>query len=119
MIRQWRWRCAECGHGRHLWAYAQANAYGPLDADGTLVRHDDVVECFTWEDSIQCERHPSAIIEHRVGTRFFRWRHCEHCNGAGRINAGSRYEHKCETCRGERGSWSIPATNHIELNASA
>ena len=61
------WRCAECGHGEHLSAWAHANAYGPLTQDGAreLAEHVEVWETHVYEDSIQCDEHPDARIEER------------------------------------------------------
>lgn len=66
------------------------------------------MECFLYEDSIQCDLHPSAIIEKRVGNRFFRWQPCAHCDGTGKIHPGSRYERVCGDCKSRGGDWQPP-----------
>lgn len=75
------YRCAECGHGRHLTAWGNASVHGPLGADGEI-------ESFEWdevwqvhEDSIQCARHPDGVVEKAIDGRWCRWWACPRCFG--------------------------------------
>jgi hypothetical protein len=109
------YRCAECGHGRNLYAYSQAVAYGPVAADGLLASHDHTDDCFLFVNSIQCRVHPDGQIQTKVGTRFHIWRRCPQCNG-------ESYEERrqqgiygpCGTCGWAGGTWELPetATSH-------
>jgi hypothetical protein len=92
------YRCAECGHGKNLFAWAHANIYGPLGDDGELSSHDWTE---TWEDpieeSIQCSEHPDGVIEMCVGNVWCRWWSCLECRGKGYTESdGGRYRHRCE-----------------------
>jgi hypothetical protein len=96
-LRQWRdheaqrpvWRCAECGHGRHLTAWAGANIHGPLAPNGTDLESDDWVDVWgVHEDSIQCGEHPDGVLERRVGERWCRWWVCPNCDGNGQRPGG-------------------------------
>jgi hypothetical protein len=78
------YRCADCGHGKHLMAWAPANVYGPLGPDGELAEDTDVWTDGIHEDSIQCCEHPSAIIEHWAGGEWCRWWRCPWCWGDGK-----------------------------------
>jgi hypothetical protein len=95
-LQRWRareaqrpiYRCAECGHGRHLTAWANVCAHGPLGPDGHLTRYDWDEEDEIHEDSIQCTIHPDGAIEHRVGERWHRWWACPKCSGTGKASSG-------------------------------
>lgn len=97
------YRCAACGHGEKLWAYAGANAYGPLAADGaSLDEHEAVEEWGIYEDSIQCTEHPGAILESFVGGQWCRWWSCPQCKGGGYVTYGGQYGREYRTeCRAE------------------
>ena len=91
------YRCATCSHGRRLFAWAHANVYGPVGADGMLERseYEDA-----WEDpieeSIVCGRHPDGIIEMCIDDVWHRPWTCPKCNGKGYIEYGwQQYRSKC------------------------
>jgi hypothetical protein len=86
-------RCADCGHGEHLMAWAPANVYGPLGADGELAEDAEVWTDGIHEDSIQCNEHWDGLIEKRVDGAWCRWWNCPKCDGKGRVG----------------GSWHVPA----------
>lgn len=97
------YRCAECGHGEKLWAWAGCNAYGPLAADGSeLAEHEDVWEWGVYGDSIQCRDHPGAILERFVGGQWCRWWSCPKCGGGGIYKYRSQYDREYSSeCREE------------------
>lgn len=106
------YRCAECGHGRHLYAWSQAVAYGPVDRDGLLARHDDTDDCFLFVESIQCDRHPSGRIETKVGTRFHVWERCGLCSDEpDGLRKRGYYMGPCPECKGLGGRWVLPASD--------
>lgn len=72
-------------------AWAPANAYGPVAADGELARHDDVWDYGLHEDSIQCTEHPDGVIEWSDGGVWCRWWCCPKCDGKGRVHAGENW----------------------------
>jgi hypothetical protein len=78
------YRCAPCGHGKHLTAWALFVIHGPLGADGHLTElgYDD--EDLLFEDSIQCTKHPDEPIEKLVDGVWCRWWSCVMCGGTGR-----------------------------------
>lgn len=78
------YRCAECGHGQHLTAWGNASVHGKLGADGEIESYDwdDLWEIH--EDSIQCERHPDAVLEKFAAGQWCRWWNCPRCGGRGR-----------------------------------
>lgn len=78
------YRCAECSHGRDLMAWAPANAYGPVGADGDLRAHYDVWDDGIHEDSIQCATHPDGVIERCFKGTWCRWWRCPWCLGEAR-----------------------------------
>lgn len=83
------YRCAECGHGRHLTAWAGANIHGPLAPNGSDLESDDWTDVWgIHEDSIECSEHPDGVIEHRVGEHWCRWWVCPRCDGNGRTSGG-------------------------------
>lgn len=85
------YRCVPCGHGRDLMAWAPANVYGPLGADGELAGDTDVWTYGIHEDSIQCSKHPDAMIEMCAGGVWCRWWRCPWCDGDGKsCEAGFR-----------------------------
>jgi hypothetical protein len=84
------YRCADCGHGRHLWAWAGANAYGPLATNGELEYYEDVDEWGIHEDSIQCSEHPGAVIEHSIDGQWHRWWSCARCHGRSLLGDNGR-----------------------------
>jgi hypothetical protein len=94
------YRCADCGHGRKLWAYAYACVSGPLGADGVLSEHQSVD---TTEDpieaSIQCTRHPGSVIEMSVNGEWCRVWNCPECNGYGYIRRGGTFNGDKSACR--------------------
>lgn len=92
------YRCADCGHGEQLAAWAHATIYGPLGSDGELSFHDWVD---TWDDpieeSIQCNVHPDGVIEMCVENVWCRWWSCLKCRGRGYTESdGGRYRYRCE-----------------------
>lgn len=79
------YRCAGCGHGRHLTAWGSATVHGPLGAAGDI-------EAFDWDEvwqvheaSIQCARHPGGLLEKNIGGRWHRWHRCPLCHGTGQV----------------------------------
>lgn len=78
------YRCAECGHGRHLTAWGNASVCGPLGADGEITEYEWDELWQLHEDSIQCARHPGAAWEKLVAGRYCRWYCCTRCDGDGR-----------------------------------
>jgi hypothetical protein len=104
------YRCADCGDGKRLFAWAHANVYGPVGSDGTLDRYDYDE---TWEDpieeSIACGRHPSGVIEMCVDGVWHRWWRCVKCRGKGYTEYGRypTYRSNCEatTFEGKHGCW--------------
>lgn len=78
------WRCAECRHGRNLTAWGNASVHGKLGADGEIESYDWDEVWEIHEDSIQCDRHPGAVIEKSIGSRWCRWWCCPRCDGDGR-----------------------------------
>jgi hypothetical protein len=108
------YRCAECGHHRHLTAWAGALAFGPLHADGTLASHDTVEDDWLHEDSIQCGKHPGAVLEKSVDGQWCRWWNCPACAGTGKVGGSWRYP-QGYPCRAEgisiEGEWG-PRTLH-------
>jgi hypothetical protein len=87
------YRCAECGNGEKLWAWAGANVYGPLAADGSeLMEHEAVEEWGIHEDSIQCTEHPGAVIEMFNRGKWCRWWFCPKCGGRGRVAVGEHWK---------------------------
>lgn len=76
-----QYRCADCRNGKHLYAWGTAAVHGPLGADGDIdyIDYDDVHTVH--EDSIQCGRHPGAVIERLIGDQWCRWRNCPWCSG--------------------------------------
>lgn len=91
------YRCATCGHGNRLFAYAHANIHGHLGLDGQLDSYDYID---TWEDpieeSIECGRHPDGIIEMCIDGVWHRPWSCPKCNSKGYIEYdGGRYRSKC------------------------
>lgn len=102
------YRCADCGHGRNLDACAQAVSVGPLGADGQLIRHDDVADCFVFVDSIQCRVHPGGQIQKKVGSRFCVWVRCDSCDDEPeKLRARGHYG-PCVACGGTGGSFVVP-----------
>jgi len=76
------YRCTECRHGKELWAWAGANVCGPLAANGReLAEHQIVDEWGIHTDSIECGKHPRAVLESFVGGRWCRWWRCPRCDG--------------------------------------
>ena len=110
------YRCADCGHGRNLKAWAGANAYGPLAASGSeLDEHEDVMEWGIHEDSITCSVHPDAEIEHLVDGQWYRWWTCAECKGSGRVHRraiGTRDGYPCRAL-GEP-TWGFAFGKHEE-----
>jgi hypothetical protein len=98
------YRCAECGHGEHLTAYAEAVAFGPLGPNGKLARHDDVDDDIVFETSIACTVHLDATIEKLVDGGYGRWLDCLDCNGSGKRG----YHMSCHTCFGGGAVWRLP-----------
>lgn len=78
------YRCAECRNGKHLTAWAIVLCHGPLDADGHLTEYDWDEEDWLHEDSIECSKHPAAVIEHSVNGEWCRWWRCPWCWGDGK-----------------------------------
>lgn len=74
-------RCADCGHGEFLWAWAGALVEGPLGADGHLAGFEITEEDWLHEDSIDCQRHPGAEIEKLVDDQWCRYWRCPECEG--------------------------------------
>jgi hypothetical protein len=92
------YRCADCGHGQQLTAWANATVHGPLGADGEITTVDWDEQWHLFEDSIQCDGHPVImVLEKHVGGQWCRWRSCPRCSGAGVIAAppGERYTPRC------------------------
>lgn len=89
------YRCADCGHGRHLMAYGLAVTYGPLGADGELERHDDVDDYDIQEGSICCTTHIDSVIEKQVNGVWCRFWNCPRCQGYGKVDRRT----------GTRGAW--------------
>lgn len=83
------YRCVECGHGKHLMAWAPASAYGPVAADGDLAQLDDVWDDGVHEDSLECSKHPHAVIEKHVDGQWCRPWVCRRCDGKG-VDAWNR-----------------------------
>ncbi len=115
-----RWRCAECRNGNHLTAWAQACTYGPLNKNGELERHDDVADCFIFDDSIQCDLHPGAAIELKVNGRYRSFVRCDTCKGIGRVpryGYDNHYANKisCRDCHGAGGTWTGTPLPRAEL----
>lgn len=77
------YRCAECGHGRHLTAWGLASVHGPLGPDGDIaeIAWDEVFELF--EDSIQCSQHPAFDLHKFIDGRWCQWVNCPRCHGHG------------------------------------
>jgi DNA-binding Lrp family transcriptional regulator len=90
------WRCFECSHGGKLLAWAGANAWGPLAANGReLAEHWDVCEWGVHEDSIECPDHLGAWLECFIGGQWLRWWSCPKCHGGGKYDSG-RYSADCK-----------------------
>lgn len=85
------YRCAECRHGRYLTAWAAANIQGKLGADGDLDTWDYTDTWGVFEDSIECSKHPSGVIERQVDGQWCRWWQCAACKGTGRTNQGEHW----------------------------
>jgi hypothetical protein len=79
------YRCAECGHGKHLVAWGNASVHGSLGADGQIEFYDWDELWEVHEDSIQCARHPGAVLEKMIDGRWHRWWSCPRCPGSGRL----------------------------------
>jgi hypothetical protein len=108
------YRCAECGHGRYLWAWAQACSYGPLATDGQLESHETVEDCFLFVDSIQCSLHPDAQIQTKVEGRFHVWVTCQSCKGESWEEQRRRGRYgTCKTCKGKGGTWELPLCGDV------
>jgi hypothetical protein len=110
------YRCVHCGDGKRLMAWAPANVYGPVAADGDLAQHDDVWDMDgVHEDSIQCTEHPDCGIEKYVDGKWCCWWNCPKCKGTGRVGATGRgpapdgYPCRAETFKGSNtwGSWGV------------
>ena len=117
--RQSAYRCAECGHGRRLYAIAPCNATGPLGADGELAHHDDVTGWGgVYEDSIQCDRHPDAAVEKLAAGEWRRWWSCESCDGSGRRHIDG-YSYSCPsgTPAGAHSGWLTPSRRCASASA--
>lgn len=126
------YRCAECGHGKNLWAWEGCNAYGPLAADGShLDEHEDVIEWGVHEDSIDCREHPGAVIEKFTKGRWCRWWSCPKCRGYGLTRDGQPVRERGYRCsegiKRAEGRWDwdgkmhegwIPASEHEALIAA-
>lgn len=84
------YRCADCGHGEHLTAWGAATVHGPLAADGEIAEDiwTEVYEVYeVHEGSIQCSKHPDAVIERCIDGEWCRWWCCPWCLGdAGRCD---------------------------------
>ena len=115
------YRCAECGHGRLLYAIAPCNAAGPLGADGELAHHDDVTDWGgVYEDSIRCDQHPDAPVEKLVAGEWRRWWTCASCDGSGfRYIGGDSYSCPSGTPAGAHSGWLTPAPSCAPANADA
>jgi hypothetical protein len=105
------YRCADCGHGRRLSAWAHANLYGPLGADGEISEYDGIEP---WEDpieeSIDCSRHPGAIIEKFTNGEWCRWWRCPKCGGLGYLTYGPTFGGHRKQCgapgyKGQHDCW--------------
>jgi hypothetical protein len=92
------YRCGECGHGKHLIAWAVMLAHGPLGPDGHLAHVDYDEEDFLWEDSIQCARHPDGPLEIDIGGQWHRWWNCPLCHGRGEVTAGQAWQATKRQC---------------------
>lgn len=117
------WRCATCGHGEHLSAWAEANIAGPLGRDSLVLpleveQHggDDV-----YESSVQCDRHPDGALERWYGGHWCRWTTCEDCAGSGegdpdpnRSTISTLVRRPCKSCRGYGGKWSSQPTSPLQ-----
>ena len=77
------YRCADCGGGDQLTAWAIVIAHGPLGADGHLTEYDWDEEDWLFEDSIVCLKHPDAVIEQYIDSEWCRWWVCPWCGGDG------------------------------------
>ena len=75
------YRCAECGHGRYLTAWAIILAHGPVGPDGHIARYDWDEEDLLQEDSIECSKHPDSVTEMLVDGQWCRWWTCPSCKG--------------------------------------
>lgn len=75
------YRCAECGHGKHLAAWGSASVHGPLSAGGEIESYDWDEVWEVHEDSIQCAVHPGAVLEKSIVGRWCRWWICSRCDG--------------------------------------
>jgi hypothetical protein len=85
------YRCALCGHGKRLTAWALVLMHGPLGADGHLAENGYGEEIEVQEDSISCTKHPDAVIERMLDGAWCRWWSCPECDGRGWISGGSPY----------------------------
>lgn len=74
-------------------AWAPANVYGPVGADGEIAAHDDVWDDGIHEDSIQCTQHPGACIEKCADGQWCRYWNCPKCEGKGWTN--EQYHYQC------------------------
>lgn len=88
------YRCAECGHGQQLTAWANATVHGRLGADGEVTSVDWEEQWHLFEDSIQCAKHVDPLLEKHVGGQWCRWRRCPRCRGAGVIGT-DQYTPQC------------------------
>jgi len=103
------YRCGECKSWRHLTAWAAAVVEGPLDATGHLIEYTDVEDCYLHEDSIQCTKHPDALIEMFRKGYWCRWWSCPKCRGYGRVGSQGPCREGGYQCSGglkhAEGSW--------------
>lgn len=109
------YRCAVCGDGQHLTAYAQTVSCGPLRADGgDLLSFDETYTCFIFGDSVSCSLHGEREIEVLVEGEWSVWSRCGECGGRGRVGAGRhpRYPDgwRCDKCQGAGGRY-VSATS--------
>jgi hypothetical protein len=104
------YRCATCGHGEHLTAWAGGNIQGRLGADGELDTYDYVDDWGIYESSIQCTEHADGVMEKLVDGEWCRWWRCETCDGRGRVDVGVNWQ--------KPDGYSCPAPKEMLLSRS-
>lgn len=100
------YRCAECGHGGKLIAWAEGLFEGPLGADGLLTSYDWFEDTAVCESSIKCDEHGDCVTIHkRVNGQWCVWTTCPHCRFGETQDRWGAWTLTCHHCHGTGGSW--------------
>lgn len=107
IIESGSWRCAGCGHGKEIYACAEAIVSGQLEG-AELVTEDSVEQVGLCGGSEECRVHQSTEpLERWNGEEWVQWVTCDACEGRGQVKArwDVRIDTGCSRCAGAGGHW--------------